>query len=139
MDIKNEIMQRVELLTSGQQEEMLSILKEWQQEKKREFQRLKTKSQVDVASDRRVVQTDMRDISASGVYIKTSGNFEMKEIVKIVFTIPGYDKPFKLTGTIVRVEDNGIAIRFDEITPYFKKILDEAICKNLPETPECEE
>jgi Tfp pilus assembly protein PilZ len=132
MNTINEIKKRVDQLTFEQQDKMLSILKDWQQEKTREFKRLKTSSQVDVASDRQLVQSDMRDISACGIYINTHRNFELEEKVRVVFTIPGYEKPFKLTGEIVRVEDHGIAIRFEEITPYFKKILDEAICKSLP-------
>ena len=136
MDIISEIKQRTEQLTPEQQEELLSILKEWQQEKKREFQRMRSKAQVDVASDRRLVQTDMRDISASGIYINTPGRFNLKEKVKVVFTIPGYEKPFKLTGRIVRVEEQGIAIQFEEITPYFKKILDDAISRSQPDLSE---
>ncbi len=132
MNIINEINKRVGQLTPEQQEEMLSILKEWQQEKKRAFKRVRNASQVDVASDKKLVQSDMRDISACGIYINTHRNFELEEKVRVVFTIPGYEKPFKLTGEIVRVEDHCIAIRFEEITPYFKKILDEAICKSLP-------
>lgn len=137
MDMLNEIIQRVENLTPEQQEKILSILKEWQKDKKREFQRLKLKSDVDVANDRRVIQTHMRDVSASGIYINTSGRFDLDETVKVVFTIPGYEKPFKLKGKIVRVEEHGLAITFAEITPYFKAILDEAICKVDPDSPEC--
>ncbi len=137
MNILNEIAQRVEKLTSDQQEEMLSILKEWQKDKHREFKRVKTKSHVDVASVQRVVQTDMRDVSASGIYINTPGKFEMDEKVKVVFSIPGYDKPFKISGVIVRVEEHGMAIKFEKITPYFKSILDDAICKSDPDSVEC--
>lgn len=139
MNLLEEIVKRVESLTPEQQEKMLTILKEWQQEKHREFQRRQTKAQVDVAGKHRVVQTDMRDVSASGIYINTSGKFDTHEQVKIVFSIPGYNKPFKLNGTIVRVEQHGMAIKFREITPYFKSILDEAIWKGSSGPDECVE
>lgn len=138
MSTLNEIVERVEKLTPDQQEKMLTILKEWQQERKRDFKRLTTKSRVDVASDRRLIQTDMRDVSASGIFINTPGKFDVEEKVKVVFTIPGYEKPFKLNGTIVRVEKSGMAIKFEEITPYFKSILDDVICKVDPSSPECQ-
>ena len=137
MNMLEEIVQRVEKLSHGQQEEMLTILKDWQQDKKREFRRLKTQSQVDVAGERKLIQTNMRDVSASGIFINSSGKFDMDEKVKIVFSIPGYEKPFKLNGIIVRVEQRGMAIQFEEITPYFKAILDEAICKADPNAPGC--
>jgi hypothetical protein len=31
---------------------------------------------------------------------------------------------------IVRVEENGIAVKFENITPYFKKIFDNIIWEN---------
>jgi len=130
MTILVEIIKRVKNLTPDQQEQILDLLKEWQQGKQREYQRLNTCTGVDVAVDNRVIQTDMRDISASGIFINTAGRFETDERVRVVFTVPGYDKPFKLNGRIVRVEQHGLAIKFEDITPYFKTILDDAIWKN---------
>lgn len=137
MNTIDEIIKRLKDLTPAQQDKMLTILKTWQQEKHRAYQRRETGTSVDVASEKRVVQTQMRDVSASGIYINTSGKFEMDERVKVVFTIPGYDKPFKINGTIVRVEQHGMAIKFLEITPYFESILNDAIWKGISRPDEC--
>jgi len=126
----DEIIKRVRNLTHDQQKEILEILNTWQVGKQREYQRLKAKSEIDVVVDNKVIQTDTCDISASGLYINTTGKFETDKNVRIVFSVPGVDKSFKLQGTIVRVEENGIAIEFENITPYFKGILDTIIWEN---------
>jgi len=130
MKMLDEIMKRVQNLSQGQQNEILEILKIWQSGKDREYQRLKTKTDIDVVVGDRVIQTHTSDISASGIFINTSGKFKTKKSVRIVFSVPGVDKPFKLRGRIVRVEENGMAIKFENITPYFKKILDDVIWEN---------
>ncbi|MCF6249571.1 MAG: PilZ domain-containing protein [Desulfobacula sp.] len=133
MKILDQIIKRIKNLSFEKQEKLLDILKEWQQGKEREFKRLNRRSEVAVAGTNRVIQTDMRDISGSGVYINTSGKFAMDERVRVVFTVPDFEKPFKLQGKIVRVEQQGMAIKFEDITPYFKTILDDAIWKNQSE------
>lgn len=127
MKMLDEIIKRVKNLTDEQQEAVLGILEEWQTGKQREYQRLEASTDIDVVVGERVIQTTTRDLSASGIFINTSGRFETNKDVRIVFSVPGYEKPFKLEGTIVRVEQNGLAIRFENITPYFKQILDDAI------------
>jgi c-di-GMP-binding flagellar brake protein YcgR len=123
----DEIINRVRNLTQDQQKEILEILKTWQIGKQRKYQRLKAKSDIDVEVGNSVIQTDTSDISASGIYINTEGKFKTNKTVRIVFSIPGIDKSFKLKGMIVRVEKSGIAIQFENITPYFRKILDNII------------
>lgn len=130
MKMLDEIIKRVRNLTQDQQKEILEILKTWQAGKQREHQRLKSRVDIDVVVGDRIIQTDARDISASGIFINTSGKFETNKSVRVVFSVPGFDKPFKLQGMIVRVEKNGLAIKFENITPYFKKILDDVIWEN---------
>jgi hypothetical protein len=130
MEMLDEIIKRVRNLNPDQQRELLEILETWQTGKQRNYQRLPTKTQIDVAIGNRVIQTEAKDISAGGVFIKASGKFDTHKDVRLVFSVPGYNKPFKLKGMIVRVEQNGIAIEFENMTPYFKKILDEVIWKN---------
>lgn len=130
MTALDEIIRRVKNLDSEQQEDILNMLRDWQAGKQREYPRRETSAEIDVVVGNRVIQTTTRDMSASGIFINTSGRFETDKTVRIVFSVPGYDKPFKLEGMIVRVEENGLAIKFENITPYFKQILDDAIWEN---------
>lgn len=128
--ILNEIINRVHNLNGEQKNEILDILKSWQTGPQRGYQRLEAKTGVDVVVGDSLIKTTTRDLSASGIYINTSGKFTANKDVRIVFSVPGYDKPFKLQGMIVRVEQNGMAVRFENITPYFKQILDDVIWEN---------
>lgn len=130
MEMLEEIIRRVRNLTPDQQREILKSLKTLQTGKQRAFQRLKTRTDIDVVVGNRVIQTDAVDVSAGGIYINASGKFNINESVRIVFSVPGHDKPFKLQGVIARVGEDGVAIKFQNITPYFKKILDHAIWEN---------
>jgi len=130
MEIIDEIIKRARNLNLDQQEEILAILKSWQTGRQRDYPRLDTKVGIDVAIGDRVIQTVAKDISASGIFINASGKAEVNEKVRVVFSVPGVDQPFKLRGIIVRVEQDGIAIKFDESTSYFKKCLNDFIWEN---------
>lgn len=130
MKMLDEILKRVKNLTPEQQEKILDILKGWQQGKQREYQRRNITAAVDVAVANRVIQTDVQDISAGGIFINSAGKFEINERVRVVFTVPGHGRPFKLNGKIVRVAQHGMAIEFEGISPYFKTILNDAIWKD---------
>ena len=126
----DEIIQRVRSLTKAQQKEILQLLRTWQTGRQRDYQRLKIAADIDVVTKTRVIQSDTRDISASGIFVRVKGKFDPGESVRLGFSIPGYDKPFKLEGKIVRVEKEGVAIRFEKVSPYFKKMLDDMIWNN---------
>lgn len=127
MNTVDEIIKRVDNLSTEQLNKMLSILKSWESESHREYQRMSTQINIDVAIGNRVIQSSAENVSASGIYLRTTGKFSHDEKVRVVFTIPGFDKPFKLEGKVVRVEKEGLAIQFEKITPYFKKMLDAVI------------
>lgn len=122
-----EIIKRVNNLTPGQQREVLSFIQNMPNSGERGYPRKKTRVGIDLATPDRVVQSDTRDISATGVFINTNSKLEKSGTVNVVFSLPGHERPFKLKGEITRVEKSGMAIRFLEVSPYFNQILDEAI------------
>ena len=61
------------------------------------------------------------------MYITTAGEFEIGKPVLIAFTISGPNPIFKLKGTIARVETDGIAIKFEEMSPLSKKYLNDLL------------
>lgn len=130
MKLLEDIVKRVKNLNEDQQKEILKILEEMQKGRQREYQRIETRAEIDVVVGDRVIQTNAKDLCAGGIFINASGKFEINKSVRIVFSVSGHDKPFKLQGKIVRVEKTGVAICFENITPYFKKILDDVIWKN---------
>lgn len=109
------------------QVELINTIRTWQYGKSREFKRKEISPQIDVLVGDRVLQTNMKDISASGVLIRTRENIEVDQNVKMVFSLPEVEKPFKLEGRVVRSTENEVAVKFKEVSPYFSCILNEAI------------
>lgn len=128
----NEIIKRIRNLTHEQQKEIMEYLEFMQQDGQRGYSRLSTELKIDAVVDNdKLILSNTRDISASGVYINTRGiKFENDKNVRVVFSIPRHDTPFKLHGEIIRIDKDGIAIRFDKVNPYFVKTLDGAIWKD---------
>ncbi|WP_022663891.1 PilZ domain-containing protein [Desulfospira joergensenii] len=121
------IIKRVNNLTAEQQKQVLDFLQNLPNGGERGYPRKRTRLGIDIAGGNRVIQSDTRDISATGVFINTTGRLDPAGTVQVVFSLPKYEKPFKLQGEITRIEKNGIAIRFREVSPYFNQILDDAI------------
>lgn len=131
MKILDEIIKRVKNLPEEELEDILGILKSLQAGKQREYQRFSMPLDIDVLIGDKVVKTTMINISASGVFIKTSGKVYAQKDVRVVFLVPGADKPFKLEGKVIRSDPDGLAVEFKKISPYFKQILDDVIwCKS---------
>ncbi len=123
----DKIIKRVHNLTHDQQKDLLEHLRDLQKGQQREYPRLPDKMNIDAVVDSKVIQSDTRDISACGVYINTADEVEIDKGAMVVFAIPGHDSTFKLKGTVVRVEEDGIAIKFGKMSPYSKKMLNEVL------------
>ncbi len=125
----DEIIRRVHNLTPEQQKDTLEHLKSIQASGSRRHLRRETTIEIDAVVGDRLIQSDIRNISGSGVFINTKEKIDPDNGVRVVFLFPGQDRPFKLQGRITRVEKAGIAIQFEEVSPYFQKILDGVIWK----------
>jgi len=71
-----------------------------------------------------------RDVSATGVFVETRAEFELGEQVRLVLTFISAPNPVRLTGSVVRRTDAGIAIHFDEASRSQVKELDSIISKH---------
>jgi len=101
-----------------------------QENENREFQRLKIPLDVDAVIGEKIVQSQILNISSSGLFIITTpGKFQPGTLARVVFVVPGYNqsRPLKLHGKSVRVEPKGVAIKFEGVSPYFLKMLNEAL------------
>ena len=63
------------------------------------------------------------DISIGGVFIETNEKFTIGQQIVLNFSLPNYQKPFKLTGTISWGSPRGFGVKFDKIPVQQGKIL----------------
>jgi hypothetical protein len=65
-----------------------------------------------------------RDISAGGAFVNTNVPLAPGSAARVVFSIPGQERPFKLHGKIVRTEKEGADVQFYEMAAYSRQTLD---------------
>lgn len=78
----------------------------------------------------RVIRSDTRDISAGGAFFNTNAPLDPGSAARVVFSIPGQERPFKLHSKIVRSGEGGVAIQFDEMAAFSRQALDEVLSES---------
>jgi len=71
---------------------------------------------VDFSTEDLSVQEVIRDISADGAFIKTDQSLAMGQEVALSFSVPNSEKSFELAGKVVRVNSDGIGVKFMNLT-----------------------
>ena len=59
----------------------------------------------------------IQDISHGGVFIQTNGNFYVDQKIAMTFSMPKSEKDITVSGKIVRVDSQGIGVKFDALLP----------------------
>ena len=96
----------------------LKDLENWQKSKfeMRKHPRRSTHMDIAYSSDKRGVFEDfVRNISADGLYIETNLVTEIGQKLTMTFSHPGSGDPIKILGKIVRVDPNGIGVKFNKL------------------------
>ena len=71
------------------------------------------------------------DISIYGVFIETSDYFFSGQEIIMTFSVPHYQKPLTVTGEIVWSSQNGMGIKFGQLTSHQHQMI-----KTFSDTPE---
>ncbi len=114
---------------SPQRKKMLEeLLDEWERLDYREHSRIPCFLPVDYSTTDRVYQDFINNLSNGGVFIETTAAFEEGQALSLIFTVPTLQKSFKISGTVVRAEPDGIGVKFSKkLTPYQKELIHSAI------------
>ena len=98
----------------------------------REYPRLPCYILVDFAAKGRAYRSNIRDISASGVFIETKDAFKVGQEIALCFALTesGEILPFKLKGSVTRVYPDGIGVQYSNMTNYQREIINVLIGKS---------
>ena len=85
---------------------------------------------VDYVADKKVYTEPVQDISTAGLFIETENCLPIGEYVNMVFTDYDNLRLIKISGNVIRVMGNGIAVKFnyDDKT---QKTMMRSFIKNL--------
>lgn len=114
---------------SPQRKKMLDeLLKEWNRLDCREDSRIPCFLPVDYSTKDRVYQDFINNLSNDGVFIETVAPLRAGQSISLIFSVPSLQKSFKISGTIVRAEQDGIGVKFlKKLTAYQKELIHSAI------------
>ena len=110
--VYDQLMEKINTLSAGQQTELLGLIDDRWGEKSRKADRKDFFVTVDYVVNGRYYRDFIQDMSDGGVFIKTRQKFETGQDILMTFMSPDQQKPFKIPGEIMRALDNGIGVRF---------------------------
>ena len=110
-------------LSQEQQTQVMIYMEELLAENKRISVRKECKIPISYAAQNRIYSDNVADISNSGLFIETKGPLTVGEEIVLSFNMHGYDRPFKIKGNIVRSNQQGIGVEFNEVNPYIAEML----------------
>ena len=116
---------------SPQRKKMLDeLLTEWERLDYREDSRIPCFLPVDYSTKDRVYQDFINNLSKGGVYIETLSPFRVGQLLSLIFSLPSVQKTFKISGNIVRTEQDGIGVKFTKnLTSYQKELIHSVISR----------
>jgi len=97
----------------------------------REYPRLTCYLLVDFTANGKAYRSCIRDISASGVFIETSDQYQVDQEVAMCFAIEESNDsiPFKVMGRVAQIYPDGIGVHYENVTHYQREILNTLINK----------
>lgn len=114
---------------SPQRKKMLDeLLKEWERLDYREDSRISCFLPVDYATNDRLYKDFINNLSNGGVFIETAAPFRVGQLLSLTFTVPSLNKTFKISGSIIRTEQDGVGVKLSKkLTPYQKELIHNAV------------
>ncbi len=103
------------LLNDMSDEELRQLLKELeerQNKKQRKYFRKGFLTAIDYNVGDRYYRDFIKDLSGSGLFIKTSQTFSVGQTILMTFMYPDNQKPFRINGEIIRIHEDGIGVKF---------------------------
>lgn len=128
MPLTERLTNLVKNLTEEQQQQLLDLLIEWQQNEQRGDHRIPCLIAVDYSTQDRVYHDFIQDLSKGGVFIETREPFAEGQRLSMTFSVSNDQNHFKISGEIIRTDDQGIAVRFSKkLSPYQEEIIKRSV------------
>ena len=114
------------IVLSLSEEQQMALLKHAEElflEEKRLFTRRDCKIPVYYATYDRVYSDYIKNISRSGLFIKTQRPLFVGEEISMTFRLKGFDKSIKIKGEVSHATRAGIGVEFKDASPFLMEVL----------------
>ncbi len=108
------LMDVIKKLSESQQKYLLETVQKWVKDH-REYPRKSCQADVIYSDNHRLAQGVILNISAGGLYLQPDSPFAVGQDVILSFEHPFAEKQVKANGKIVRSDQRGIGVKFDEV------------------------
>ena len=125
--VYHQLVEIINRMSDAELTELLDLVNSQLGEKSRQDDRLTFYTMVDFVVDGQYYRDFIQDLSASGVFIKGRHMFEPGQLILMSFMSPFFQKPFKISGEIVRILDTGIGVKFDTESQVQSEALSDLI------------
>ncbi|MGD9105280.1 MAG: PilZ domain-containing protein [Desulfobacterales bacterium] len=105
-------------ISKTKRRELLKKLVKWYHSKSielREYPRRPFSIPVEHASNGVNFIYFIQNISNDGVFIQTDGKFHIGQQIIMIFFLPKFEEDITVSGKVVRVDSQGIGVKFDEL------------------------
>ncbi len=127
--VAEQLIRIIQNMPEGKQRKLLDLLNEWKLQGQREHNRRSCLIAVDYSTQERFFRDFIQDISAGGIFIETRELFANGQEIHLTFSIPNSEIPFRITGKVTRATDDGIAVKFKNVSKYQEEILQSLVEK----------
>lgn len=121
-EVRAFIFEIIDDMSDTEMRQLLKDLEKWQKSKneKRKYPRKSTLINITYSSDqRRIFEDFVRNISAAGLFIETNLLSELGQKLTMTFSHPGSGDPIKVLGKVIRVDSQGIGVKFNKLISDF--------------------
>jgi hypothetical protein len=111
--VTDELIDAIKKLSESQQEYLLQAVKDWIDDK-RGYPRKECQAEVIYSDNNRLVQGMIINISAGGLFLQPDSPFTVGQEITLTFEHPFAKKQMKVVGEIVRSDEKGIGVKFNQ-------------------------
>jgi hypothetical protein len=112
--VYDQVMEKINRMSDVELVELLEWVDDPSGGQPRRDNRMTFYTTVDYVVEGQYYRDFIQDLSVSGVFIKGRQMFEPGQHILMTFMSPFLQKPFKISGEIVRTLDTGIGVKFDK-------------------------
>ena len=121
-EVRAFIFEIIDDMSDTEMRQLLKDLEKWRKSKneKRKYPRRSTLINITYSSDqRRIFEDFVRNISAAGLFIETNLLSELGQKLTMTFSHPDSGDPIKVLGKVIRVDSQGIGVKFNKLLSDF--------------------
>jgi Tfp pilus assembly protein PilZ len=108
---------------------LLTRLEEKLRIDERKYPRKPYLKEVEFATEDRVYQEFIQDISTGGLFIETPSSLAVGQEIILILSLPSHERPIKIICEVVRATQQGIGVKFKPSSPIIEEMIETLVEK----------